>query len=84
MIEMVINGVSTRKIENITEELCGKSFSKSMVSELCKKLNPIVKAFRNSPLEKCYPFLMVDVMYIKVRENNRVQSKGLLIAVGIN
>ena len=45
MIEMVINGVSTRKIENITEELCGKSFSKSMVSDLCKKLDPIVDAF---------------------------------------
>ena len=50
MIEMVINGVSTRKIENITEELCGKSFSKSMVSDLCKKLDPIVDAFKSRPL----------------------------------
>jgi len=57
MIEMVINGVSTRKIENVTEELCGKSFSKSTVSNLCKQLDPIVKAFQNRQLEKHYPFL---------------------------
>ena len=84
MIEMVINGVSTRKIENITEELCGKSFSKSMVSELCKGLDPVVDGFRNRPLETDYPFLLVDAIYIKVRENHRVRSKGLLIAVGVN
>ena len=84
MIEMVINGVSTRKVEKITEELCGKSFSKSMVSELCKNLDPVVEAFRNRPLDVDYPFVMVDAIYIKVREDNRVRSKGLLIAVGIN
>ena len=84
MIEMVINGVSTRKVEKITEELCGKSFSKSMVSELCKNLDPVVEAFRNRPLDVDYPFVMVDAMYIKVREDSRVKSRGLLIAVGIN
>jgi len=84
MIEMVINGVSTRKIENITEELCGKSFSKSTVSKLCEQLDPIVMAFRNRPLEKHYPFVIVDAMYIKVRENGRVCSKGLLIATAVN
>jgi putative transposase len=84
MIEMVVNGVSTRKIENITEELCGKSFSKSTVSKLCEHLDPIVLAFRNRPLEKHYPFVIVDAMYIKVREDGRVCSKGLLIATGVN
>ncbi|MDX9888349.1 MAG: IS256 family transposase [Anaerovoracaceae bacterium] len=84
MIEMVINGVSTRKIENITEELCGKSFSKSTVSKLCEHLDPIVAAFRNRPLEKHYPFVIVDAMYIKVREDGRVCSKGLLIATAVN
>ena len=84
MIEMVINGVSTRKIENVTEELCGKSFSKSTVSNLCKQLDPIVKAFQNRQLEKHYPFLVVDAIYLKVRENGRVRSKGLLIAKAVN
>jgi len=81
---MVINGVSTRKIENITQELCGKSFSKSTVSKLCEHLDPIVAAFRNRPLEKHYPFAIVDAMYIKVREDGRVRSKGLLIATAVN
>ncbi|MGI6235779.1 MAG: IS256 family transposase [Christensenellales bacterium] len=84
MMEMVINGVSTRKVENITEELCGTSFSKSTVSKLCESLDPIVEDFRNRPLEKHYPFVIVDAIYVKVRENKRVRSKGLLIAIGVN
>lgn len=84
MIEMVVNGVSTRKIKMVTEELCGKSFSKSTISSLCQQLDPIVEAFRNRPLDKHYPFVVVDAIYIKVRENGRVRSKGLLIAKGIN
>jgi transposase-like protein len=84
MIEMVINGVSTRKIENITEELCGKSFSKSTVSKLCENLDPIVDAFKKRRLETHYPFIIVDALYLKVREDGRVKSKGLLIATGVN
>jgi putative transposase len=84
MMEMVINGVSTRKVESITEELCGKKFSKSTISTLCKNLDPMVNAFRTRSLKSHYPFLMVDAIYVKVRENKRIQSKGLLIAIGIN
>lgn len=84
MMEMVVNGVSTRKIERITEELCGETFSKSTISNLCKNLDPIVHEFKTRPLKNHYPFILVDAIYLKVRENNRVQSRGLLIAVGIN
>ncbi len=84
MMEMVVCGVSTRKMENITEELCGKKFSKSTVSALCENLDPVVKAFQNRPLESHYPFVMVDAIYLKVREDHRVQSKGFLVAVGVN
>ena len=84
MMEMVINGVSTRKVENITEELCGKKFSKSTVSALCERLDPMVKAFQSRTLEAQYPFVMVDALYLKVRQDHRVQSRALLIAVGIN
>ena len=79
MIEMVINGVSMRKIKNVTEELCGENFSKSTVSNLCKQLDPIVAAFRNRPLEKHYPFVIVDAMYINVREDGRVRKKACLL-----
>jgi len=62
MIEMVINGVSTRKIQKVTEELCGQSFSKSTVSVLCKRLDPIIEAFCNRPLLKHYPFVVIDTL----------------------
>jgi putative transposase len=84
MMQMVVSGVSSRKVENITYELCGRKFSKSLVSKLCERLDPIVEAFRNRPLEKHYPFLVVDALYLKVREDKRVRSKGLLVAVAVN
>jgi len=84
MMEMVISGVSTRKVTAITEELCGTSFSKSTVSALCMALDPAVRAFRERPLENRYPFVTVDAIYTKVRENGRIRSKGLMIAIGIN
>ncbi|UTR12889.1 IS256 family transposase [Evansella sp. LMS18] len=84
MIEMVVNGVSTRKVTKIVEELCGKSVSKSQVSNLLKSLDPIVNEWRNRPLNvHYYPYLYVDAMYIKVRENNKVVSKAVHIACGI-
>ncbi|MBO8173273.1 MAG: IS256 family transposase [Bacillaceae bacterium] len=85
LMEMVVNGVSTRKVSQITEELCGEEFSKSTVSELCKKLDPIVQAWNNRNLrDRNYPFVIVDAMVIKVREEGRVRSRGVLIGYGIN
>lgn len=83
MMEMVVNGVSTRKVSAITEELCGKQFSKSTVSDLCKGLDPIVNEFRKRKLTAHYPFVIVDALYTKVRENSHVRSKGLLCAIGV-
>jgi len=85
LMEMVINGVSTRKISRITEELCGTEFSKSTVSDLCKKLDPIVKAWNNRDLgEMDYPFVLVDALVLKVREDGRVRSRSTMISIGIN
>lgn len=84
LMEMVIQGVSTRKVANITEELCGTEFSKSTVSELCKSLDPVVQEWNNRPLIKAYPFVLVDAMYVKVREDGRVRSRGVLVATGVN
>jgi len=52
MMEMVVNGASTRKVEHITRELCGEEFSKSTVSELCKGLDPLITAWNNRPLSE--------------------------------
>lgn len=83
MMEMVVNGVFTRKVSAITEELCDKQFSKSTISELCKSLDPVVDEFRNQKLESKYPFVIVDALYTKVWETGRFRSKGLLLAIGV-
>jgi len=84
MAEMVVNGVSTRKVTKVMETLCGTSFSKSTVSEVCKDLDKAVAEFRTRPLEEEYPFLTVDATYFKVRENSRIISKAFMIAYGTN
>lgn len=85
LMEMVVNGVSTRKISQITEELCGSEFSKSTVSDLCKKLDPLVEAWNNRDLrDRHYPFVLVDALVLKIREEGRVRSRSAMIAVGIN
>ena len=84
MAEMVINGVSTRKVSKVMETLCGTSFSKSTVSEVCKDLDKAVGEFRTRLLEEEYPFLTVDATYFKVRENGRIISKAFMIAYGTN
>jgi len=85
MMEMVVNGVSTRKVSKIVEEICGKRVSKSFVSELTKGLDPIVNEWRSRPLNTLYyPYIYVDAMYIKVRENDKVVSKAVYLACGVN
>ncbi|RME45128.1 MAG: IS256 family transposase [Chloroflexi bacterium] len=83
LMEMVLNGVSTRKVTRITEELCGTAFSKSTVSRLCAALDDRVRAFNERPLG-CFPFLLVDALYVKVREQERVVTKAALLVSGIN
>jgi transposase-like protein len=85
LMEMVIQGVSTRKVSAITEELCGASFSKSTVSALCARLDPILEAWRNRPLAACrYPFVLVDGFGIRVREDGQVRQRSALTAYGVN
>ncbi|HHU08137.1 MAG TPA: IS256 family transposase [Clostridiaceae bacterium] len=84
LMEMVLQGISTRKVSMITETLCGSSFSKSTVSKLCEELDKEVEQFRKRPLTKAYPFLIVDAIYVKARDNGSVKSKGLLVAIGVN
>jgi transposase-like protein len=83
LMEMVVNGVSTRKVARITEELCGTSFSKSTVSRLATGLDVRVRAFLDRKLEGGHPFVIVDALFTKVRGDGPVVSKALLIASGI-
>jgi transposase-like protein len=84
-MEMVVNGVSTRKVARITEELCGTSFAKSTVSDLCKSLDPLVTAWNERDLSgERYPFVLVDALVLKVREGGRVRAVSALGATAVS
>jgi putative transposase len=84
LMEMYVAGVSTRKVREITEVLCGTSFSKSLVSELAGQLDTELDAWRHRPLtETAYPYLSVDARYEHVRQGGRIVSQGVLIVAGV-
>ncbi len=84
LMEMYVEGVSTRKVKDITEALCGTSFSKSLVSSLAGRLDAELEAWRSRPLEaKAYPYLFVDARYEKVRVGGRVVSQGVLVVSAV-
>ncbi|HSK84527.1 MAG TPA: IS256 family transposase [Rubrobacter sp.] len=84
LMEMYVEGVSTRKVKEITEELCGTSFSKSLVSQLAGGLDSQLEAWRERRLEgRAYPYLFVDARYEKVRVGGRVVNQGVLVVLGV-
>jgi transposase-like protein len=84
LMEMYVEGVSTRKVKEVTEELCGTSFSKSLVSRLAKDLDSELEEWRNRPLTaQSYPYLFVDARYEKVRVGSKVVSQGVLIVTAV-
>ncbi len=84
LMEMYIQGVSTRKVTEITETLCGTSFSKSQVSALSGQLDAELNAWRRRPLSaRSYPYLFVDANYKDVRVGGRVVSQGVLIVSAV-
>jgi putative transposase len=84
LMEMYVEGVSTRKVKDITEELCGTSFPKSLVSQLATRLDAELQTWRSRPLEgEGYPYLFVDARYEKARTNGRVVSQGVLIVCAV-
>jgi transposase-like protein len=85
LMQMVVQGVSTRRVKEITTELCGREFSKSTVSRLTGKLDEQVEAWSSRSLkEQSYPFLVLDAMHLKVRRQGAVRSTTVMLAVGIN
>ena len=84
LMEMYVEGVSTRKVKEVTEELCGTSFSKSLISSLAGSLDSELEAWRSRRLEATsYPYLFVDARYEKVRVDGRVVSQGVLLVSGV-
>lgn len=84
LAEMYVQGVSTRKVKAITEELCGHAFSASTISQINKGLDEALERFALRALEEPYPYLILDARYEKVRIDGVIRSQAVLIAIGIN
>src|SRR5271169_329833 len=84
LAEMYVQGVLTRKVKAITEELCGHSFSASSISAINQRLDESLKAFAERPLGEPFPYLILDARYEKVREGGVVSSQAVLIAIGVD
>lgn len=84
LTEMYVQGVSTRKVKAITEELCGHEFSASTISRLNKNLDEELEKFATRRLEEDYPYLILDGRYEKVREDGVIRSRAVLVAIGVN
>jgi putative transposase len=81
--EAYVHGVSTRKVDELVKALGMTGISKSRVSELCEALDEEVERFRGRPLEGSYPYVWVDATYVKARQDGRVASVAVVIAVGV-
>jgi len=84
LAEMYIQGVSTRKVKAITEELCGHAFSASAISAVNKTLDESLERFAKRPLEETYPYLVLDARYEKVRQDGMIRSQAVQIAIGLH
>ena len=84
LAEMYVQGVSTRKVKAITEELCGHSFSASAVSGVVKRLDGELSQFAQRRLEEAFAYVILDARYEKVRESGSIRSRAVLVAIGID
>jgi putative transposase len=78
-----IEGVSTRKVDDLLQALGLTGMDKSQVSRICKELTEVVEAFRNRPLQGSYPYVWLDALYVKVRVNHRIVSQAVVMAIGV-
>jgi len=84
LAEMYVQGVSTRKVKAVTQELCGHAFSASSISRINKTLDEELKKFATRHLDEEYPYLILDARYEKVREDGVIRTRAVMIAIGIN
>ena len=82
--EAYVQGVSTRSVDELVKAMGMSGISKSQVSRLCAEIDDKVKAFLSRPIEGDWPYLWIDATYVKVRQNGRIVSVAVIIAVGVN
>jgi len=84
VLEAYVNGVSTRKVDRLVEQLGIGGMTKDRVSALCRNLDEQVELFRGRPLEGAYPYLWLDARHVKVSDHGRVVSKALVVAYAVH
>ena len=84
VLEAYVNGVSTRKVDRLVEQLGIEGMTKDRVSAMCRGLDEQVELFRCRPLEGAYPYLWLDAKHVKVRDHGRVVSKALVVAYAVH
>jgi putative transposase len=82
--EAYVHGVSTRSVDDLVKAMGGTGISKSQVSRLCEEIDDKVHAFLDRPIEGEWVYLWIDATYVKVRQNGRVVSVAVIVAVGVN
>jgi transposase-like protein len=82
--EAYVHGISTRSVDDLVKALGMTGISKSQVSRLCEEIDDKVKAFLERPIEGEWPYLWIDATYVKVRQNGRIVSVAVIVAVGVN
>ena len=82
--EAYVQGVSTRSVDDLVQAMGMTGISKSQVSRLCAEIDDKVKAFLARPIEGDWPYLWIDATYVKVRQNGRIVSVAVIVAVGVN
>ena len=84
LAEMYVQGVSTRKVKAITEELCGHTFSASTISRINATLDGLLRRFAERRLDEAYPYLILDARYEKVRLDGVIQTQAVFVVIGVN
>ena len=82
--EAYIQGISTRSVDDLVQAMGGTGVSKSQVSRLCQEIDERVGAFLDRPIEGEWPYLWIDATYVKVRQDGRIVSVAVIVAVGVN
>lgn len=82
--ETCIQGVLTRSVDDLVKAMGMSGISKGQVSRLCEQIDDRVKAFLDRPIEGDWPYLWIDATYVKVRQNGRIVSVAVTVAVGVN
>src|SRR5579862_8944288 len=82
--EAYVQGISTRSVDDLVQAMGGSGVSKSQVSRLCTEIDERVQAFLHRPIEGDWPYVWLDATYVKVRQNGRIISVAVIIAVGVN